>query len=76
MLRPSVLALSLLLFSSPVLGQATPTESPTLQALLAEIRQLRKDLANIRDCGTKSADSHLPVTRTRNGRCPSFATAG
>jgi len=44
MLRPSVLALSLLLFSSPVLGQATPTESPTLQALLAEIRQLRKDL--------------------------------
>jgi len=47
MLRPSVLALSLLLFSSPVLGQATPTESPTLQALLAEIRQLRKDLQTL-----------------------------
>ena len=44
MLRPSVLALSLLLFSSPGLGQTTPTESPTLQALLAEIRQLRQDL--------------------------------
>jgi hypothetical protein len=44
MLRPSVLALSLLLFSSPALGQATPTDSQTLQALLSEIRQLRQDL--------------------------------
>jgi hypothetical protein len=44
MLRPAVLALSLLLFSSSALGQATPTESPTLQAVLAEIRQLRQDL--------------------------------
>jgi chromosome segregation ATPase len=44
MLRPTVLALSLLLFSSPALGQTTPTESQTLQALLAEIRQLRQDL--------------------------------
>jgi len=31
-------------FSSPALGQATPAESPTLQAMLAEIRQLRQDL--------------------------------
>jgi hypothetical protein len=44
MLRPALLALSLLLFSSPTPGQATPAESPTLQALLAEIRQLRQDL--------------------------------
>ncbi len=44
MLRPPVLALSVLLFSSPALGQATQTESTTLQALLAEIRQLRQDL--------------------------------
>jgi hypothetical protein len=44
MLRPAVLAFSLLLFSSPAPGQATPTESPTLQAVLAEIRQLRQDL--------------------------------
>jgi chromosome segregation ATPase len=44
MLRTAVLALSLLLFSSPLLGQTTPAESPTLQALLAEIRQLRQDL--------------------------------
>jgi chromosome segregation ATPase len=44
MLRPAVLALSLLLFSSPTPGQATPAESPTLQALLVEIRQLRQDL--------------------------------
>ncbi len=42
--RSSVLALSLLVFSSPALGQATPAESPTLQAMLAEIRQLRQDL--------------------------------
>jgi len=44
MLRPSVLALSLLLFSSPALGQGTPAEPSTLQALLTEIRQLRQDL--------------------------------
>jgi chromosome segregation ATPase len=44
MLRPAVLVLSLLLFSSPARGQASPTESPTLQAVLAEIRQLRQDL--------------------------------
>jgi len=44
MLRPAVLALSLLLSSSSALGQATPTESQTLQALLIEIRQLRQDL--------------------------------
>ena len=42
--RSFVLALSLLVFSSPALGQATPAESPTLQAMLAEIRQLRQDL--------------------------------
>ena len=42
--RSSVLALSLLVFSLPALGQATPAESPTLQAMLAEIRQLRQDL--------------------------------
>lgn len=44
MLRSALLALSLLLFSSPTPGQAPPTESPTLQALLSEIRQLRQDL--------------------------------
>jgi len=44
MLRPAALAFSLLLFSSSAHGQATPTESPTLQAVLAEIRQLRQDL--------------------------------
>lgn len=44
MLRPPVLALIVLLFSSPALGQATQIESTTLQALLGEIRQLRQDL--------------------------------
>ena len=44
MLRLPILALGVLFFSSPALGQATQTESPTLQALLAEIRQLRQDL--------------------------------
>ena len=44
MARSFVLAFSLLVFSSPALGQATPAESPTLQAMLAEIRQLRQDL--------------------------------
>jgi len=44
MTRSFVLAFGLLVFSSPALGQATPAESPTLQAMLAEIRQLRQDL--------------------------------
>ena len=44
MLRLPILALGVLFFSSPALGQATQTESTTLQALLAEIRQLRQDL--------------------------------
>jgi hypothetical protein len=44
MLRSAVLVPSLFLFSSSAFGQATPTESPTLQAVLTEIRQLRQDL--------------------------------
>lgn len=46
MLRSYSLVLGLLLFSSAAFGQAAPAppESPTLQALLAEIRQLRQDL--------------------------------
>jgi chromosome segregation ATPase len=44
MLRSAVFAFSLLVFSSPALGQAPPTDSQTLQALLTEIRQLRQDL--------------------------------
>jgi chromosome segregation ATPase len=44
MLRSAVLAFGLLLSSSSALGQATPTESQTLQAVLAEIRQLRQEL--------------------------------
>jgi chromosome segregation ATPase len=44
MLRPALVVLSLLLFSSSALGQAAPAESPTLLALLAEVRQLRQDL--------------------------------
>jgi chromosome segregation ATPase len=44
MLRPAIFALSLLFFSSPALAQTAPTESPTLRAVLVEIRQLRQDL--------------------------------
>ena len=44
MLRLPILALGVLFFSSPALGQATQAESTTVQALLAEIRQLRQDL--------------------------------
>jgi chromosome segregation ATPase len=44
MLRPALAVLSLLLFSSSALGQAAPAESPTLLALLAEVRQLCQDL--------------------------------
>ena len=45
MFRLSFLPLVLLLVSTPVLGQAIPKDSQTLQALLTEVRQLRQDLA-------------------------------
>jgi len=42
--RSCLLIVGLLLISSPVLGQSAPTDSQTLQALLAEVRQLHQDL--------------------------------
>ncbi len=42
--RSCLLVLGALLISSPVLGQSVPNDSQTLQALLAEVRQLRHDL--------------------------------
>lgn len=42
--RSSLFVLGLLLFPTVCLGQATPGDSQTLQALLSEVRQLRKDL--------------------------------
>ena len=44
MRRLSFLAIGLLLITAPVFGQAAPTESQTLQDLLHEVRQLRRDL--------------------------------
>jgi chromosome segregation ATPase len=44
MIRTSTLILGLLVFTAPALGQTTSTDSQTLQALLAEVRQLRQDL--------------------------------
>jgi len=41
-----ILMLGLLLCSGPVFAQSTSTDSQTLQALLAEVRQLRMDLRN------------------------------
>jgi hypothetical protein len=41
-----ILMLGLLLCSGPVFAQAASTDSQTLQALLAEVRQLRMDLRN------------------------------
>src|SRR5216684_6457268 len=42
--RSCLLILGLLLIAAPVLGQSASTDSQTLQALLAEVRQLRHDL--------------------------------
>jgi hypothetical protein len=44
MYRPQLLALGLLLISSAAFGQTSSTDSQTLQALLAEMRQLRQEL--------------------------------
>jgi hypothetical protein len=44
MSRTIFFALGILLFSGAAFGQAAPSDSQTLQALLAEVRQLRQDL--------------------------------
>jgi chromosome segregation ATPase len=44
MKRLSCLSLTLLLVTPPAFAQTTPTDSDTLKALLAEVRQLRHDL--------------------------------
>src|SRR5215472_11891974 len=44
MLRPAFLSVGLLLFSSSAFGQTNSTDSHTLQALLEEVHQLRKDV--------------------------------
>jgi hypothetical protein len=44
MVRSLFLKLGLLVASSSALGQSAGTDSQTLQALLSEVRQLRKDL--------------------------------
>jgi chromosome segregation ATPase len=44
MYRPQFLVLGLLLISPAVFGQTSSTDSQTLQALLAEVRQLRQEL--------------------------------
>jgi chromosome segregation ATPase len=43
-MRSGILVPVLLLASSPAFGQSSPSDSQTLQALLAEVRQLRHDL--------------------------------
>jgi predicted nucleic acid-binding Zn-ribbon protein len=54
MLRPTFLALSLLVFSPAALGQSTSTDPHTLQALLAEVRQLRHDLQTVSAAGQRA----------------------
>jgi chromosome segregation ATPase len=44
MLRPAFLPLSFLFWTSTAFGQATTTEPQAIQALLAEVHQLRQDL--------------------------------
>jgi len=61
-----------LVFSSPALGQATPAESPTLQAMLAEIRQLRQDLQTSAIAARRAQILIYRFTRTGGRRCPCF----
>lgn len=54
MVRRTILALGLLLLSPRVFGQATSTESQTLEALLAEVHQLRQDLHAVATAGRRA----------------------
>jgi hypothetical protein len=54
MVRKTIFAVSLLLLSPAVFGQATSAESQTLQALLAEVHQLRQDLQAAATAGRRA----------------------
>ena len=54
MVRRTILALGLPLLSPRVFGQATPTQSQTLEALLAEVHQLRQDLHAVATAGRRA----------------------
>lgn len=54
MVRRTILALGLLLLSPRVLGQPKSTESQTLEALLAEVHQLRQDLHAVATAGRRA----------------------
>jgi hypothetical protein len=47
MFRASFFAWTPLLMAAAALGQTAPPESPTTQAMLVEVRQLRQDLQNV-----------------------------
>lgn len=52
--RSSLFVLGLLLCSTACLGQTTPGDSQTLQALLSEVRQLRQDLQTTTIAGQRA----------------------
>ena len=54
MVRRAMLALGLLLLSPRVFGQATSTESQTLEALLGEVHQLSQDLHAVATAGRRA----------------------
>jgi len=60
MLRSLFLVPALLLISSAAFGQTSTTDSQTLQALLAEVRQLRQDL---RTTTTAAQREHILLYR-------------
>jgi hypothetical protein len=60
MRRPFLFVLGLLLASTVSVGQTASADSQTLQALLAEVRQLRKDLRT-----TTVASQTVPILSTR-----------
>jgi chromosome segregation ATPase len=54
MRRSWLLIPALLLLSAPISAQSAPTDSQTLQALLAEVRELRKDLETTAASGQRA----------------------
>lgn len=72
--RSWLFVLVLLLISAPSLGQSNSSDSQGMQALVAEVRQLRKNLQTTNGYALKSADSPLSLADSGSNSRPRLAT--
>lgn len=73
-MRTWLFGFRLLFASASGLGQSTATESQGMQALVTEVRQLRKDLQATNGYALKAQVLFLSLAISAGSRCASFGT--